>query len=376
MGNNDLSEFFASFNQEPITYSLSGRSVIDFLDIGIDPLTNLIGNRWLTREGSLFVVAPSGHGKSSFCIQCQICWAMGRVAFGLKPARPLRILAIQSEDEDAENKAFVQVLHTMNLSSAEWDMIHQNTRLEFRRDLCGNRFFDAVDQFLTQWPADILLINPLTGFCSASLRDDAAMEDFLRNKLNSLCTSHSCAPMIVAHMPKGEVNQIKDKAWYEWMYVLSGCVTLTNWARAILVFVPSQTPGTYRFITAKRPAQSGWIEPECYFAHSKTILQLDNHPLEVIQWIPATSTQVLEAKPVPKKTARREYTCAEIYAKMSPFEQYSRDKFRSWCKESFNMGVMASDRIRKTLIDDGLIELIEIPIKGFLKTSLFRKIPK
>jgi hypothetical protein len=61
-------------------------------------------------------------------------WAIGRVAFGLKPARALRILMIQSEDEDADNKAFAQILHTMNLNEREWNTLQQNSRIEFRQD--------------------------------------------------------------------------------------------------------------------------------------------------------------------------------------------------------------------------------------------------
>jgi hypothetical protein len=52
-----LSEFTAHFESifsKPAgpEYKLSGRTVLDFLDIYIDPKTNLAGNRWLTTDGS------------------------------------------------------------------------------------------------------------------------------------------------------------------------------------------------------------------------------------------------------------------------------------------------------------------------------------
>jgi RecA-family ATPase len=169
---NPWQEFKDQFNQdqpllrERSVFELSNRTLADFIDVFVDPSTNLIGNRWLTQDGSLFVVAPSGHGKSSFCIQCMINWSLGRAAFGLKPSRPLRILMLESEDDDADNKAFVQVVRTLALSQEHMNLLADNTRVEFRRDISGERFFEAIDKFLEQYPADILLINPLTVFCT------------------------------------------------------------------------------------------------------------------------------------------------------------------------------------------------------------------
>jgi hypothetical protein len=280
-------------------FTLSNLTLPDFIDIAVPEETNLLGNRWLTRDGSLFVVAPSGHGKSSFCIKCMCNWAIGRPAFALKPPRPLRILMVQSEDDNADMKSMVQSIYTMNLSQAEMDLLHENTRIEFRRDLAGDRFFCAINQFLTQYSADILIINPLTGFCTQDLKDEIGMNLWLRDNLNKLMVKHSCAPMIVAHMPKGVVSQIQDKQWYELMYTLSGCATLTNWARAILVFVPSSSDQreVYKFSTAKRSNQSGWTAPDYFFAHSKKKIIVNGQSRDVIDWIPATDSQIAAAFP-------------------------------------------------------------------------------
>jgi hypothetical protein len=161
-----------------------------------------------------------------------------------------------------------------------------------------------------------------------------------------------CSPIIVAHMPKGQVSQLSAKEWYEWMYVLSGCVTLTNWARAILVFIPSKTIGTYRFITAKRPAQSGWIEPEYYFAHSKQNVEINGDDFEIIQWVPATESQISDAQP-PIKEKKIHITSSLLLSKMSPLTEYSRDSFRLWCSESFNIGSDKADTFLRTLVHEG-----------------------
>ena len=356
-------------------FRLSGRRLPDFLDLQIPADTNLIGNRWLTRDGSLFIVAPSGHGKSSFAIALMIHFAIGRIAFGLKPAQPLRILLLEAEDDDADNKSFVQFARTMDLSQAEWALLAANTRVEFRRDLTADRFFKALDAFLFQWPPDIIIINPLSGFYTASLNDDEAIAEFLRNRLNALMVKHACAPIIIAHMPKNQVSQLAEKQWYEWMYVLSGCATLTNWARAILVFSPTKARGTYRFISAKRHAKTGWTEPEFYFSHDTRTIELNGEDFEIISWVQSTPAQIQEAAPEPKAHRKREFTKAEVYQKMSPIEAYTRDQFRLWCKESFQMGRDSSDIIRSALVSDGLIEVTELPGgNGVAKARLFKRV--
>lgn len=369
----DFPQFTIHQKPDQDDYQLLNNSLADLLDVGIDPNSNLVGHRWLTRDGSMFVVAPSGHGKSSFCIQIAAYWSIGRTAFGFKPSRPLKILIVESEDDDADNKAFVQFIRTMNLSQEEMDLMNANTRLEFRRDLAGKRFFDAIDSFLTQFPADILIINPLTGFCTVDLKDEIGMNDFLRNKLNTVMAKHHCAPMIVAHMPKSQISAVADKEWYEWMYVLSGCVTLTNWARAILVFVPSKIRGTYKFITAKRPAQSGWIEPEYYFAHSKENVEINGGDFEIIQWIPATDQQIKAAIPSEQAKPKIHVTSQLIHQKMSPLAIFTRDSWRVWIKDSFAVGINAADSFLKAMTEDGRIKVHKGAGKGAAKETTFSK---
>src|SRR4029077_1520802 len=124
-------------------FKLTGRNVLDLLDLKIDPGSNLLGDRWLTRDGCAFVIAPSGHGKSSFSLKAAICWAIGRIAFGIKPSQPIRILIIQSEDDDAESKKFVQLIRKMKLTEEEQRLLRANTHFEYRRDLSGDRFINA-----------------------------------------------------------------------------------------------------------------------------------------------------------------------------------------------------------------------------------------
>jgi hypothetical protein len=357
-------------------FKLSGRSVVDLLDLEIDPATNLLGDRWLPRDGSAFVIAPSGHGKSSMALQATILWSIGRVAFGIKPIRPLRILFLQSEDDDAESKKFVQLIRKLGLTPKEIELMRQNTRFEFRRDIAGQDFIDAVDDFLTEWPADIVIINPLSGFLLCDLKDDDKVNQFLRGDLNAVMAKHQCAPLIFHHTPKTNFTKLENMQWYDWMYAMSGCAGLTNWARAVLVIAPSKIPGAYRFIAAKRFDEIQWTEREYWYAHSKETFQTDDGKKHtIIQWVPATNAQIDSAKPVSK--GRKPTASARlIWEKMSPVERYTRPTFVNWATEEpqFNVGVNKAWSILQTLCDQGLVQVSIEKRKGTNPRKWYQKI--
>jgi RecA-family ATPase len=248
----------------------------------------------------MFLIAPSGHGNSSFSIQLLISFAIGRAAFVIKPSRPLRVLCIQSEDDDAETKKFAQVIRKMNLTQREFELLKENTRFEYRNDLTGDDFLEALECFCSEWPPELIIANPLTGFLLADLKDEEKVARFLRAKLNPILSKHSCAAIIVHHTPKTNFTRLANLQWYDRMYATSGCASLTNWARAVLVLAPSKIPGTYRLIAAKRFDEIQWTEREYWFSHSKETIADSRGSVEIISWEPANNEQISAAKPAPK----------------------------------------------------------------------------
>lgn len=64
--------------------------------------TELLRHRFLCRRGGALLVGPTGIGKSSFSMQAAACWALERSCFGIAPARPLRSVIIQAENDDGD----------------------------------------------------------------------------------------------------------------------------------------------------------------------------------------------------------------------------------------------------------------------------------
>lgn len=355
---------------------LSGRTVLDYLDIEIDPKTNLVGNRWLTTDGSGFVIAPSGHGKSSLAMQLAIYWSIGHMVFGIKPARPLRILIAQSEDDDAETKKFVQMIRKMGLSQEQLALLRQNTRFEFHRSLSsvtGFELVNALDQWLTEWPADVVIINPLSGFLLCDLKDDEGVNHFLRGRLSTVMEKHHCAPLIFHHTPKTNFTKLDDMQWYDWMYAMSGCADLTNFGRAVLVIAPSKLPGTYRFIAAKRFDEIQWTQREYWFSHSTEKIQIDGQESTLVQWVPSTNVQIQAAEPE-KKTRGRHATTETVLTKMSALNWVTRAEFKEWAKEKFNLGRESAYEMLNDMVDRKLVEVKSTKRKGTNNLVQYRKL--
>jgi AAA domain len=263
---------------------LRGTSILDYAEREIDHSKNLLGTRWLSRQCGAFVVAPSGHGKSSFVVQVAICWACGRRAFAIQPARPLRILIVQAEDDDNDIIEMAQMIHRLNLSEQEQTLVRANTHVEWLNNVTGDRFFEVLAQFLEQFPADLVIINPYTAYQGGELKDDKLNNYFLRVQLTEIMNRFNCGALPIHHTPKTNFQNVDKYAWFDWMYSMAGGAALTNWARGILVIAPSDTPGTYRFIAAKRFEKIGWQDREYWFAQS-----IEN---DKILWVPASQEQI------------------------------------------------------------------------------------
>ena len=270
---------------------LRGASFLDYSMRTINPAKTILGNRYLCRGGGLFIVAPSGLGKSVLAAQAAIEFACGLCSFGIKPARPSKSLIIQAEDDDGDVIEMAQIVNHLELSAAQRKLVSENTHIEFVNDVTGAEFLNLCDGFLTQWRADLLWINPYTAYLGADIKDDEKNNGFLRNGLNPILTKHDSATVVIHHTPKTNFRDTTNWRPSDWMYSGAGAACLTNWARAYLVIDPTETPGVFKLIAAKRGRRIGWGDrfpvTEQYWAHSAQAGQL--------LWLPASEDQIKAA---------------------------------------------------------------------------------
>ena len=108
-----------------------------------DP-NNILGNRWLCKGGSLLIVGQSGTGKSSLMMQAAVHWALGRDFFGIKPARPLRAIILQAENDAGDvSEALQDVVAGAYLDSQERDQLRESLAI-FRDTVSTGTAFTAA----------------------------------------------------------------------------------------------------------------------------------------------------------------------------------------------------------------------------------------
>jgi len=299
---------------------LHGHSILDYAERKIDVSKNLLGNRWLSRCCGAFVVAPSGHGKSTWVIQVGADWGCGRPSFGVSVPEPMRILIIQSEDDDNDVTEMAQGCDRLKLSQAEKALIRRNTHVEWLNDVSGSEFFLVLEDFLREFRPDIVIINPYSAYQGSDLRDDEANNKFLRGQLNRLLREYNCGAILIHHTPKTNFQNTDQYSWYDWMYTMAGGAALTNWARGILVISPTEVPGTYRFIVAKRFEKIGWKSREYWFAHS-----IENGK---ILWVPASADQITSAKDA------KALSPEDVLRYIPKLDAISQSKFWELCRKA------------------------------------------
>jgi hypothetical protein len=332
---------------------LCGASLLKFSERQIDNSKTLLGNRYLCVGSGLFIVAPSGIGKSVLTAQAAIEFACGLPSFGINPSRPLKSLIVQAEDDEGDLIEMSKIIDHLKLNEEQKQLVDQNTHAEFVNDVTAFAFLNVLDQFLIQWPADIVWINPYTSYLGADIKDDGANSSFLRNGLNPILTKRNCAAIVVHHTPKTNFRDTSQWKPSDWMYSGAGAAVLTNWARAYLVLDPCDTHGLFKLIAAKRGKRIGWGDRvpgfEQFFAHSTEPGQL--------LWLPATQDEITADRQNSKKTP------GDLLRLVPVLDPILQEAFFQLASEK-GFGEKKSREFIKILLHDGKVHEHQIPRPG------------
>jgi AAA domain len=273
----------------------AGHSIDWFAKQAINPNDTLLGNRYLCRTGGMFIVAPSGLGKSILSIQMAVLWCCGLIAFGISPRKALRILIVQSEDDEGDCTEMSQVMDHLNLNPQQKALVTTNSVLVRCNHLVGSEFIEALRVELNDArdagePFDLVIINPFGVYLGADVKDTNACTEFLNQGLNPVLLEFNVGVILIHHTPKTSFQNTDKYNIWDWMYFGAGCASITNWARVMMAIKPETDDlKVYRFIAAKRGKRiDGWNgEFERYFAWSSVP--------GVLRWEDATAAQIAQA---------------------------------------------------------------------------------
>lgn len=341
---NEWPEVVTEIETEPQRFRLPEPLSWSELRKPVDYTNNLLGDRFLERSQGLILFGPSGCGKSVAAIQACAEWAAGLNGLHIKPAKPLKIVIIQTEDSIDDLRESVAGISDP-LLPAQSELMEQNLVFipQAVGGSCGKLEVSLTDAAETHKP-DMIMVNPLLAFCDGDpTRELGAM---LYKSIDPIIKRFHIGFVGVHHTPKTNNRDTSGYGVHDWQYGAAGDARIANWPRAMIQIEPV-ADDIYRFRAAKRGHRSGWtwdLKPtnERYFRHHKPI-----------RWVDASPEDAKEAKE--KDSYKR---LLEVLP-MKHEEPFSRDRVRDLAKSKFEVGINKADSWLKLVLEDGLAEEVK-----------------
>jgi hypothetical protein len=231
---------------------------------GDDP-AELLRYRYLCRGGGLLLCGPTGVGKSALAIQAAILWALCRECLGIVPARLLKSLIVQAEDDDGDMAEMRDgVIRGLGLSEADVAtacarvlVVTEDTRTGAA--LCR----DVLRPLLAEHRPDLLWLNPALAYLGGEASAQRDVGGFLRNGLNPLLHEYDCGGIPIHHTNKPPTGREKpDWRAGDYAYLGAGSAEWANWARAVLAVRSIGSHDVYELRAGKRGGRLRWREPD------------------------------------------------------------------------------------------------------------------
>lgn len=193
----------------------------------------LIGDRFLCRGGTLLFVGASGIGKSTLTLQMVGSFALGKPFLGIKPAKPLKTVYVQAENDLGDLAEICQGLRSflkISAGSPEEVQLSGNLKVFSEDSKTGQDFLDALRSLLLKKKPDIILIDPLLSYIGGDINQQEVVSRFLRNGLSPLLRETKTACILVHHTKKTNGRDA---------YAALGSSDLVNYVRAVVNITPA-----------------------------------------------------------------------------------------------------------------------------------------
>jgi hypothetical protein len=304
-----------------------------------DP-NSIVGWRWLCRGGNCLWSGGAGYGKSTLMTQFAIYWATGAPCFGVKPARALKSLIIQSENDDFDvSEQYNGVLSGIQLDDDSRALVDKNVTFVRVEAKSGHAFLMELERLLALMRPDLVWIDPLFAFAGCDLMNAEKTGYFLREGLFPLFTKFACCGNIIHHIAKPPKEEKADKPVIDYQYSAFGSSEIQNAFRAVNTLHPiSFAEQIYKLVFSKRGRRAraktldGSLTSQLY-------LQQSDDP-GAIYW-----TQVDEPDKPDKKGGAPKYTDEHILGQMSVIHGLKTAALQKLVKAETGMAVATFYRI-------------------------------
>lgn len=239
----------------------------------------LIKHRWLCRGGAALLTGPAGVGKSALLMQMLLSFAICRAVFGIQPARRLKSVLVQAENDEGDLAEMRDgVIAGLGLTEAQRQEALDSVfcwreDVHTGQDFCRN----VIRPLLGDLKPDLVAIDPALAYLGGDNNRQEIVGPFLRNGLNPLLHEFQVGGIVNHHSnkPPGQKREKADWSGSDLAYLGSGSAEWANWPRAILSLQSIGTFDTYKLVLGKRGKRLRWISEdgtdicEQHIAHAK-----------------------------------------------------------------------------------------------------------
>lgn len=320
---------------------------------------SVLGDRWLCRGASCLWIGQTGIGKSAIAMQMAIYWAMAKPCFGIKPAKPLKSLFIQAENDTGDLAEMFQGVLTGVGSEIDLNTAYEGIKenLVFMRDCVnlGEKFASSAEKQIEYHKPDLVWVDPLLSFVGDDTSRQQTMSIFLRNLLNPIALKTGVIWMVMHHTGKPTSDSKARSHWtdHDMSYLGLGSSDMMNWARAINVLLPiKDSDGAFKLLLSKRGKRAGARS----LTHEYTNSLYLRHAEKGIFW-----EQIDEPGTVEKSKDslfKAKYSADQILKYMSEISGTKTINLQKYCNDELGMSRPQFYRFWEELKKAGKIKLV------------------